>query len=245
MPKTSSVSTPNQAVVLAAGLGKRMHPITLETPKPLVRVHGKALIDHGIDALARAGVTKVVVNVHHLADRLENHLAACKEPEIVISDEREELLDSGGGAAKATGLLDPSPFYLLNGDSFWIEGYRPNLLRMAEQWDPVRMDFLMLVANMCNAIGYDGPGDVSMEADGRLSWRKERHVSPFAYAGAAIVRPELFRDVPQGPFSLKLLFDRACEAGRLYGVRLDGLWLHVGTPEAITDAEAAIARSAA
>lgn len=233
------------AMVLAAGLGKRMLPLTESMPKPLVRVHGKALIDHALDALARVEVEKAVVNVHYLADKIEEHLKGRKTPAITISDERSDLLDSGGGVAKALGELGESPFYVLNADSFWIEGYRPNLGHLADQWNPKRMDILMLVAGVASSVGYQGMGDFTMDPEGRLKRRGERHTAPFAYAGAAIVKPEIFTNLPGGPFSLNLLFDRALEQERMFGVRLDGLWLHVGTPEAIHEAEEAIAKSAA
>jgi N-acetyl-alpha-D-muramate 1-phosphate uridylyltransferase len=236
---------PQTAMVLAAGLGKRMRPITEKLPKPLVRVHGKALIDHALDAVAAAGVARAIVNVHHLAQQLEEHLAARPAPQILISDEREALLESGGGVAKALPLIGNDPFYILNSDTFWVEGYRPNLLHLAEQWDGERMDMLLLLASTPAAVGYGGAGDFNMDAQGRLVRRRERQVAPFAYAGAAICNPAIFTDLPPGAFSLNLLFDRALEAERLFGIRLDGLWLHVGTPDSIAEAEEAIARSTA
>lgn len=232
-------------MVLAAGLGTRMRPITDSLPKPLVKVSGKSLIDHGLDALARAGVKKAVVNVHHLADQLIQHLADRQVPQIVISDERDQLLDSGGGVARALPHLGGGPFYLLNADSFWLEGSRPNLSLLADGWDGARMDMLLLLSGMASLAGYNGSGDFEMDPDGCLKRRSERRVAPFVYAGAAIINPAIFKDAPEGPFSLNSLFDRAAEAGRLYGVRMEGLWLHVGTPEAIEEAETAIARSAA
>lgn len=243
--KAPAAPVPQSAMVLAAGLGKRMRPITERMPKPLVRVHGKTLIDHALDALAAAGVPRAVVNVHHLAEQIESHLANRSQPEIVISDERDALLESGGGVAKALPLIGAEPFYILNSDTFWVEGYRPNLMHLAEQWDPARMDMLLLLAATPAAVGYGGAGDFTMDAEGRLARRRERQVAPFAYAGAAITKPGIFTDLPQGPFSLNLLFDRAIEAGRLFGIRLDGLWLHVGTPDSIAEAEEAIARSTA
>lgn len=236
---------PRRAMVLAAGLGKRMMPITQTTPKPLVKVHGRTLLDYGLDALERAGVERAVVNIHHHSDQMRAHLSKRQRPEIVISDESEQLLDSGGGVARALPQLGRDPFYILNADTFWIEGYRTNLARLAEQWDAGAMDFLLLLASMPAAVGYGGAGDFTMDADGRLKRRAERQVAPFAYAGAGIVNPSVFQDAPNGAFSLNLLFDRALESGRLFGIRLDGLWLHVGTPGAIAEAEEAIARSAA
>ncbi|MCU0789833.1 MAG: nucleotidyltransferase family protein [Nitratireductor sp.] len=243
--KAAAAPVPQTAMVLAAGLGKRMRPITDRIPKPMVRVHGKTLIDHALDALAAAGVARAVVNVHHLAEQIEGHVAERAAPKIVISDERDALLESGGGVAKALPLIGGEPFYILNSDTFWVEGYRPNLLHLAEQWDPERMDMLLLLASTPAAVGYGGAGDFTMDAEGRLTRRKERQVAPFAYAGAAIARPAIFTDLPAGPFSLNLLFDRAIAAGRLFGIRLDGLWLHVGTPDSIAEAEEAIARSTA
>jgi MurNAc alpha-1-phosphate uridylyltransferase len=236
---------PNRAMILAAGLGKRMRPITVTTPKPLVEVGGRALIDRALDRLEGAGVEEVVVNVHYLADLVDVHVAGRHRPTILISDERDRLLDTGGGVAKALPLLGSEPFYLMNSDSFWIEGARPNLDWLASGWRDDDMDALLLVASTVCSIGYNGRGDFRMNPAGRLIRRPEREVAPFVYAGAAILHPRLFADAPPAPFSLNLLFNRAMEAGRLYGVRLDGLWLHVGTPEALEEAELSIADSAA
>jgi MurNAc alpha-1-phosphate uridylyltransferase len=239
------VAVPQTAMVLAAGLGKRMLPITEKTPKPLVKVHGKALIDHALDTLVDAGVSRAIVNLHHLPDQLEAHLASRRQPAITLSDERDELLESGGGVAKAMPLIGNEPFFVVNSDTFWVEGYRPNLLHLAEQWDSRKMDILLLLAATPSAVGYAGSGDFTMDPQGRLTRKRERLVAPFVYAGAAIFSPAVFVDLPTGAFSLNLLFDRAIESERLYGARLDGLWLHVGTPEAIAEAEEAIAQSAA
>jgi MurNAc alpha-1-phosphate uridylyltransferase len=234
------------AMVLAAGLGMRMRPLTLTTPKPLVPVAGRALIDHILDPLAEAGIARAVVNVHYLAGQVEEHVARRATPKVIVSDERDRLLDNGGGVKKALSLIGENrpgaPFFVLNSDSFWIDGPRPNLERMAEAFDPERMDLLMLVAASSSATGYDGIGDYLMDADGRLQRRGERQVVPFVYAGVIIIKPSLFEDTPD-VFSLNLLFDRAQANGRLYGLRLDGHWLHVGTPEAIGLAEAKIAQS--
>ncbi|MHB2167268.1 nucleotidyltransferase family protein [Alsobacter sp. R-9] len=232
----------NTAMVLAAGLGMRMRPLTLTTPKPLIPVAGQPLIDHILDPLAEAGIETVVVNVHYLADQVETHMAARARPKVLISDERDRLLDNGGGVKKALPLLGTKPFFVLNSDSFWIDGPRPNLVRMREAFDPERMDLLMLVAAASTASGYEGIGDYLMDPAGRLTRRAERQVVPFVYAGVIIIKPELFADTPD-VFSLNLLFDRAQAAGRLYGLRLDGQWLHVGTPDAIALAEAKIVQS--
>ncbi len=233
------------AMILAGGLGTRMRPITDRMPKPLVKVYGRTLIDHGLDALVRSGISKAVVNVHHFADMMEAHLRERDDIEIEISDEREQLLDSGGGVVKALPLLGDAPFFLLNADSFWVEGYKQNLTAMAELWDSAQMDVLLLLSGMSSAIGYSAKGDFQMDGDGRLIRREEREIAPFAYAGAALFNPEVFANAPRGPFSLNRIFDEAQEKGRLFGSRLDGLWLHVGTPDAIREAEEAIAKSAA
>jgi N-acetyl-alpha-D-muramate 1-phosphate uridylyltransferase len=241
---------PRRAMVLAAGLGTRMRPLTDRTPKPLVEVAGKALLDHVLDRLAAAEVKVAVVNVHHFAEQVEQHLQtrllnAWRGPNIAMSDERAELLDTGGGIAKALPLLGEHPFFSLNSDTLWIDGVRPNLDRLAAAYDGERMDALLLLAPTATSIGYGGRGDFSMTPDGRLVRRGEREVVPFVYAGAAILSPALFAGAPQGAFSLNRLFDRAIEAGRLFGLRLDGTWMHIGTPDAITTAEAAILASVA
>lgn len=236
---------PHTAMVLAAGLGKRMRPITSTMPKPLVEVRGKALIDYGLDALARAGVKRVVVNVHYMADLVRAHLRRRKDLEIVVSDESETLLESGGGVVKALPQLGSDPFFLINSDTFWIEGYRDNLDLMTEIFDPAGMDALLLIADMKRATGYEGRGDFQMDGEGRLSRVAERDMSPFVYAGAAILKPEIFAGMAEEKFSLNRNFDQAIERERLFGVRLDGLWLTVGTPAAIREAEQVLISSAA
>ncbi|MEM9276953.1 MAG: nucleotidyltransferase family protein [Pseudomonadota bacterium] len=236
---------PGKAMILAAGLGTRMKPITDTIPKPLIKVHGKALLDHALDALKRAGINNIVVNVHHHADQIVDQVSKRKDLDIEISDETDRLLDSAGGIVNALPKLGSEPFYVLNADSFWIEGFKPNLVRLAEQWNPEQMDMLLLLAGMCSAVGFGSKGDFTMDADGRLERRIELKVAPFAYAGAAIVDPKVFSDTLAGPSSLNRQFDVALEKERLFGLRLEGLWLHVGTPDAIDEAEEAIARSAA
>jgi len=237
---------PSHAMILAAGLGKRMRPLTATTPKPLIEVNGKALIDHGMDRLAEIGVTVCAVNVHYLADLVEVHVKRRKDMEIRISDERDGLLDTGGGIKKALPDLGAQPFFQLNSDTaYWIEGVKPNLQHMIEAWDDERMDALLLLAETVNAVGFSGRGDFDMARNGQLIRRKERSITPFAYAGAAILHPRLFEGSPDGAFSMNLLFDKAIEAGRLYGVQMEGIWLHVGTPEAIVEAEHAVRESAA
>jgi N-acetyl-alpha-D-muramate 1-phosphate uridylyltransferase len=232
---------PNRAIVLAAGLGTRMRPYNGHVPKPLVEIGGKSLIDYSLDRLADAGVERAVVNVHHLADALERHLAPRQRPQIVISDERGALLGTGGGIAKALPQLGAAPFFLVNSDTVWLDGVKPNFTRLAEAFDPAAMDTLLLLAPTAGSIGYVGRGDFAMLPDGRLRRRREHEVVPFVYAGAAILSPVLFADVPADAFSLTLLFDRAAAKGRLFGLRLEGVWMHVGTPEAVAAAEAALA----
>jgi MurNAc alpha-1-phosphate uridylyltransferase len=243
MPNTRPM--PRSAMVLAAGLGTRMRPLTDRLPKPLVEVGGKALIDHVLDRLAEAGVARAVVNVHYLAETIERHLAGRRRPQIVISDERDTLLGTGGGVVKALPALGDAPFFHINSDTIWIDGVKPNLARLAAAFDPRQMDALLLLAPTATSIGYSGLGDFTMDPNGRLQRRVERAVVPFVFAGAAVLAPALFADVPAGAFALTTLFDRAAEAGRLHGLRMEGVWMHVGTPEAVAAAEAAILASAA
>jgi MurNAc alpha-1-phosphate uridylyltransferase len=238
-------TVPRAAMVLAAGLGERMRPLTNQMPKPLVPVAGKPLIDHVLDRLAAAGVERAVVNVHYLADMIERHLKGRTRPQIMISNERDKLLNTGGGVVKALGAIGREPFFHVNSDTIWIDSVKPNLERLAGAFDPAAMDALLLLAPVSTSIGYPGRGDFTMASDGRLIRRGERDIAPFVYAGAAILRPELFKNAPDGAFSLTTLFHRAEAEGRLHGLRLEGVWMHVGTPEAIKEAEAAIAASTA
>ncbi|WP_069307715.1 nucleotidyltransferase family protein [Methylobrevis pamukkalensis] len=232
-------------MVLAAGRGKRMRPLSATTPKPLIEVRGRALVDHVLDRLVEVGVETAVVNVHYLADLVEVHVSKRQAPHILISDERKGLLDTGGGVVKALPLLGDEPFFHLNSDSIWIEGIQPNLEMMVDHYDPERMDMLLMLAPTVSSVGYDGIGDFVMGKDGLLSRRPERSVAPFVYAGAAIIHPRIFAGETATAFSLNRLFDRAIADQRLYGLRMDGIWLHVGTPQSIGEAEATIAASAA
>ncbi|MCU0820055.1 MAG: nucleotidyltransferase family protein [Beijerinckiaceae bacterium] len=227
------------AMLLAAGLGTRMRPLTDDRPKPLVMAGGKTLLDHNLDQLVEAGIEHVVVNVHYLADQLEAHCARRAKPKIRISDERATLLDSGGGVKKALPMLGKGPFFCLNADTIWLNGPQPNLKRMMVHFDPDRMDILLMVAPTVTTIGWGNRGDFRMLQDGRLERAGRHEVVPFAYCGVAILKPELFANRPE-VFSLNRLFDEAQEAGRLHGLRLDGLFMHVGTPEALAEAEAAL-----
>jgi N-acetyl-alpha-D-muramate 1-phosphate uridylyltransferase len=227
------------AMVLAAGYGERMRPLTLRMPKPLVPLAGRPLIDHVLNRLADAGVETVIVNVHYLPDQIEESLDRRKgiKPRILISDERDQLLDTGGGVKRALPLLGPGPFFVHNADTVWSEGASPALPRMLKLWNPETMDCLLLLAPLASSIGYGGKGDFIMAPDGRLARRGERQIVPFAFAGVSLCDARLFADAPDGKFSLNLLWDRALAKGRLYGMRLDGHWMHVGTPEALAEAE--------
>ena len=243
MNPTTPVATPEIAMVFAAGLGTRMRPITDTLPKPLAHVCGKALIDHTLDMLADAGVPCAIVNVHYLADQIEAHLARRSAPSIIFSDERDKLLGQGGGIKKVLPIIDGRDFFVCNTDAFWVEGPGSNLGRLARAWDPARMDALLLVAPTTSSIGVDWRGDFDMDPWGRLARRTEGGVSPFVYSGVGILKASLFSDRPADAFGLAPIFFRLADQGRLFGVRLDGLWLHVGTPEAIVEAENAVARS--
>jgi N-acetyl-alpha-D-muramate 1-phosphate uridylyltransferase len=233
------------AMVLAAGFGKRMRPLTDAMPKPLVPLKGKPLIDHVLDRLAIGGITRAVVNVHYLPDLLEAHLVGRTKPSIVISSERDAILDTGGGVVRALPLLGGAPFVIHNSDSVWIEGVSSNIARLISQFDSKRMDSLMLLAPGATSLGYDGHGDFSMAPDGLLARPGDRREQPFVFTGVSIAHPRLFEDAPKGPFSLNLLWDRAITRGRLFGLRLDGSWMHVGTPQSVHDAEQWIDRSTA
>lgn len=227
------------AMVMAAGLGKRMRPLTATRPKPLVPVAGKPLIDHSLDALAAAGVAKAVVNVHYLPEPLEAHLSKYKGLDIVVSDERELLLETGGGMVKAQPLL-PDPFFCLNSDNIWLDGPRSAFGELSKAWNPKEMDALLLLVRHPAACNYTGMGDFNLDPLGRVSRRKQGRVAPFIYTGIQLVSHRLLRDPPEGPFSTNVLWSRAIEEGRLYGLVHTGLWFEVGTPDAIAPTEAAL-----
>ncbi|MGB3387689.1 MAG: nucleotidyltransferase family protein [Pseudaminobacter sp.] len=227
-------------MVLAAGLGKRMRPITDTMPKPLVRVAGKTLLDWGLDSLASVGVTKAVVNVHYFPEQIVAHLAGRRQPQTLISDESEGLLDSAGGIVKALPVLGQKPFYILNADTFWIDAGTPNLKRLALAWDGSRMDILLMLADPASATGHSGSTDFLLNPDGTLT-RAMGDPAGLIYAGAAILHPRIFTEATATPHSLNLYFDRAIAAGRLHGMAMEGRWVTVGTPDAIAPAEAAVA----
>lgn len=244
-PILTMPTRPKTAMVLAAGLGLRMRPLTDHMPKPLVEVAGKPLLDHVLDRLKDAGVTRSVVNVHYLGEQIIDHVASRAQPKITISDEREKALGTGGAVVKALPLLGDQPFFHMNADTMWIDGVQPNLDRLAAAFDPARMDILLLMAPTASSIGYEGAGDYMMMADGSLRKRKEHQVVPFVYAGAAIISPSVFKGVPAGDSSLVDRFDAAAEQDRLFGLRLEGVWMHVGTPDAVHAAEEAFLASVA
>ncbi len=242
MPMVEDARPLTHAMILAAGLGTRMRPITDTMPKPLIKVGGKALVDYILGYCREGGVTDAVVNVHYLADQMEAHVRAVQAPRITVSDERGGLLDSGGGVKKALLHLGQGPFFILNADAIWIEGPRPALSLLREAFDPQTMDILLLLAHSSNATGWGNRGDFAMDQQGTLRRAGKSEITPFVYAGAGIWKPELFTGRPD-VFSLNRLFDEAAEKGRLHGLRLDGTWMHVGTPDAIPEAEAVIERS--
>lgn len=231
------------AMVLAAGLGKRMRPLTASQPKPLVRVGGKALIDYTLDGLADAGVAKAVVNVHYLADALEAHLSGRKGgPAITISDERALLLETGGGMVKAAPLLS-DPFFCLNSDNIWLDGPRDVFHELSHRWEPEHMDALLLVVPHARASNYSGKGDFHLDPLGRITRRRTGRIAPFIYSGIQIVSHRLLRDAPEEPFGTMQLWERAIAEGRLYGLSHTGLWCEVGDPAAIAPTEALLARA--
>ncbi|MCJ8157869.1 nucleotidyltransferase family protein [Sphingomonas sp. LaA6.9] len=230
------------AMVMAAGLGKRMRPLTATRPKPLVEVAGKALLDHTLDRLRAAGIERAVVNVHYLADALEAHLKSkVKDLEIIVSDERDLLLETGGGLVKAQALIPDDPFLCVNSDNLWIDGPSDAIRLLAARWDSAQMDALLLLVPQARANCHSGPGDFHLDALGRVSRRKRGRVAPFVYTGVQLLSHRLLRDAPAGPFSTNLLWNRAIEEGRCFGLVHHGLWFDVGTPQAVKKTEALLA----
>ena len=235
-----AVAVPETAMVMAAGLGKRMRPLTATRPKPLVEVAGKPLIDHALDRLRAAGVRKAVVNLHYLPDALEAHLKnRVKGIEIAVSDERDQLLETGGGLLNALPQIDADPFLAVNSDNLWVDGPVDSLRLLASNWEDERMDALLLLVPLAHAYCHQGRGDFHLKPTGQLSRRRARGVAPFVYTGIQMVSKRLFEgDLPEGPFSTNLLWDRAIAAGRCYGSVHQGLWFDIGAPENIKKAEA-------
>lgn len=237
----STGQRPATAFVLAAGMGNRMRPLTDTIPKPLVPLAGKPLIDHVLDRLAQAHIARAVVNVHYLADKLEAHLSSRKNPEIVISNERDKLLDTGGGVVRALSKIGSGPFLIHNSDTVWLENGSSNIESLITGYDAARMDSLLLLAPRKSSLGYNGAGDFHLEPGGRLRRRTTSETADFVFAGVSIIEPSMFKDESERPFSLNRVWDRALSTDRLFGIVLDGLWMHVGTPEALVEAEEAIA----
>ncbi|MFQ5533511.1 MAG: nucleotidyltransferase family protein [Sphingomonadales bacterium] len=228
---------PSRAMVLAAGLGLRMRPLTDDRPKAMIEVDGRSLIDRAIDRLADAGIKQIVVNLHYKASLLKSHLASREAgPAIQFSDETELLLETGGGVRAALDRFEGQPFFVINSDVIWLDGVQNTLLQMAARWDPEVMDALLLMVPTVGAVGYDGTGDFTMTADGHLTRKAESRVAPYLFGGIQILDERSFVNTPDGPFSLNLLYDRAQGRNRLFGSRHEGLWLHVGAPESIAPA---------
>lgn len=232
---------PDTAMIMAAGLGKRMRPLTATKPKPLIEVAGKALLDHVLDHLQAAGVKKIVVNVHYLADAVEAHLASHDHGlEVAISDERQQLLETGGGLIKAEPLIDADPFLAINSDNFWVDGPADTLKLLASHWDADRMDALLLLVPLARAQNHKGMGDFHMDRTGRLRRRDKSRVAPFVFTGIQMLSKRLLRDAPEGAFSTNILWNRAIEEGRCFGAVHQGLWFDVGTPKSIKMTEATL-----
>lgn len=236
VPERRDFTMPETAMVMAAGFGKRLRPFTDKVPKPLTKVLGVPLIDVALNRLAAAGVKRAVVNLHHLGEQIREHLKDRKAPEILFSEE-EEILETGGGIVKAMPLLGDKPFFTVNAKIIWLNGKTDCLVRLAQMFDPERMDALLLLQPTVTAVGYNGMGDFIMAPGGTLMRKKEREVAPFLYAGIQLCHPRLFRDTPKGAFSTNLVWDRAMEEGRLHGIRHDGEWYHVSTPEHLQEVE--------
>ncbi|WP_279644629.1 nucleotidyltransferase family protein [Novosphingobium sp. HBC54] len=230
-------------MVLAAGLGKRMRPLTASRPKPLVRVAGKPLIDYALDKLGEAGVSRAVVNVHYLADQMVAHLAHRDHPQVAISDETDALLETGGGLVRALPLIDADTFFCLNSDAIWLDGPRNAFAALSDAWDEDKMDALLLLVSHAQAFNYTGLGDFHLDPLGRISRRRQRHVAPYVFTGIQIVSRRLLRDAPDGAFSTTVLWNRAMEEGRLFGLAHTGLWYEVGSPEMIAPTEMALTKS--
>ena len=226
------------AMLLSAGLGTRMRPLTDDRPKPMIEVAGRTLIDRLLDKLARAGVERAVVNVHWKAEVLEDHLRGRSDIEVLISDERDRLLETGGGVVKALPLLGEEPVYILNTDALWPDERDSALIELAAAFDPERMDALLLLAPMDNTLGFDGPGDFFLGDDARLERRGDRASAPFAYAGVYVMNPQHLTRYPVEPFSANVYWSESLKAGRLFGQVMAPFWMHVGDPAARDAAEA-------
>lgn len=233
---TSNISAPRTAMVMAAGYGTRLRPLTETVPKALVPVLGVPMLDVALNRLQAVGVKRVVINLHHLGEKIREHLRDRRDLEIVYSEE-SEILETGGGIVRALPLLGDEPFYAVNAKIIWLNGKIDALLRLASNWDAAKMDALLLLQPTVSAVGYDGKGDFTMDQEGRVRRRQSWQVAPFLYAGIQICHPRLFRDPPPGAFSTNVVWDRAIEEDRLFGLRHDGEWYHVSTPQHLADVE--------
>ena len=229
------------AMILAAGLGTRMRPITHHIPKPLIKINNQALIDYKIAAARRAGIDTIIVNIHHLADQVIEHLSHITDLKIIISDESDQLMESGGGILKALPHFGEEAFVVMNSDAFWAGERSSNLRELTNCWNRDEMDILLSLAELGQAVGFEGAGDFFMDDRGHLLRRGKKKSAPYAFAGDYIVHPRIFKNLPRGPFSSNILFDRAIDEGKLLGKQLQGTWLHVGTPDSIKVAQHAIA----
>ncbi|MFC3126891.1 nucleotidyltransferase family protein [Pseudoroseomonas globiformis] len=233
--------TLNSAMVMAAGLGTRMRPLTEATPKPLLKLAGRSLLDHALDRIGDAGIGNTVVNAHWFPEQVEAACTARSRPPVVVRE--EDVLETGGGVRNALPHLGDAPFLVANGDAFWLDGPRSAIARLAERFDPEQMDALLLVMRVASVEGEVGRGDFRMDPMGRLLRPREREIVPYVYAGVQIVHPRLFADAPEGRFSTNILWDRAIEAERLYGLVHDGVWFHLSTPADLRKAEALLAHN--
>lgn len=228
-----------RGMIMAAGMGLRMRPLTNDRPKPLIEVDGRTLLDHAIDRLKHVGVKHILVNVHYKGEMVIEHVKKRRDVDITIQDERDKLLDTGGALKRALPFFKGEPFFSHNSDSIWLESWGSNLERMAQMWDDRQMDCLMLLATTHSSIGYEGGGDFTMDSEGRLTRRQAPRIAPFAWPGVQIMHPRLIAHAPEADvFSTNKLWDVAISEGRLFGIRLDGKWMHIGTPEAKAEAEA-------
>ena len=229
--------SPKTAMILAAGLGKRMRPLTYKTPKPLLTVSGRTLLDYGIDHLAKAGIEKVIINIHHFGNQILHHVENRTDVNIIISDESDELLETGGGVAKALSHIGDAPFFVLNGDILWLDGPTAALSRLVRCWNEREMDGLLLLNSTVEAYGYSGVGDFLVDSDGKLSNRPEQQVSPYVFTGVQLLHPRLFKNGHHSAFSLNYLYDRSIAEERLFGIIHDGDWFHIGTEDGLNQAE--------
>ena len=236
-----AAQVPSTAMVLAAGIGKRMRPLTIARPKPLIPIAGRTLLDRALDHLRDAGVARAVINTHYFADHIDAHLARNEQGlEIKLSDERGQLLETGGGVVKALPLIDCDPFYVVNSDNLWVDGSLDTLKLLAHRWNPEAMDALLLLVPLARATGYEGRGDFYMDPVGRLR-RRDHRVAPYVFSGVQLLAKRLFDGEPAEPFSLNRIYDKALSAKRLFGAVHQGLWFHVGTPQSVTITEALLA----